>query len=268
MFVGDSTSRRAARQLQVALDSKHLPFLDEATHASLNFSVNSSLSGGSTLILSHWLPRVRDLLGSLRGTPSDFTVDEPFGDAWVPSRSRKIIVLHYGTWNVHGWLDSFHLNRTMRTKTPKLLGNFSLAVAELKRARGVDMTRDIILFRTPVARDCVGEHRQSCDPSTHSDPANFMLGAVSRQMAETIQRDHPDVGVIDAFAWTVAPQGKLGRHPCAPSDEKGIHFKHENGRMAYLSQVIHAAKLMTCGHPAWQTNQQGARQSVQRNKQG
>ena len=127
-----------------------------------------------------------------------------------------------------------------------------------KRLREIKLGRDILLLRLPISHGCKRSKESvspwaQCDFTLQSDGENSVIAHADRLLRKVMREQHPDVGLIDAFTWTVAPNG-VGRHSCVPSDHISAHLGSSVARMAALQQVLHGVRLMGCDKPAWASN--------------
>jgi hypothetical protein len=247
-FVGDSTSRRAARQLEATmLNSKFNDGKARETRAALVRTAHAEF-----LLVNHWLPKVDYLERSLLGASDATTVPHVFtGPDGTWHDHRKLIVLHYSTWNLLGVFSEPYSDFSRQQAVPTFVTNVSRTLARVKVAEGVNPHRDVVVFRLPIAQGCSGEHRSPCNETSGEDAVNDVVAYTKDLMVSQLSTDHPDVALVDCFSWTRAPQGQVGRHKCAVADAKGTHFGTDVARMAYVHQVLHAAELFSCDKPGW-----------------
>jgi hypothetical protein len=249
-FMGDSTSRRAARQLRAILTES--AFSDSKQHVRTSGHILTKSPPSNCSIIIDWLPKITNLEMSLLNQTSEYyTTDVLTGNVSQWRDLRKLIVLHYSTWNLMTHFRDPDSSYTRGYYVSRFVSNITRTLTLLKQADGYDPNRDIILFRLPIAQGCAGRRRVHCNETTGDDAVNDYVAYTSLKLRAAITAAHPDVGLIDCFTWTRAPIGAVGRHKCALADEKGTHFGTDDARAAYVYQVLHAAKLFSCGKPAW-----------------
>lgn len=249
MFIGDSTARRAGLQLSAFLQNSTFQDLDQSEyHSTVTRHIESPDGSLGFMLSSQWMPHVANFVKS---------VMEYDGQPWREnlkaisewSTARKVFVLQWSTWDLKGYLSRKFLFDDVPENWVSAVSD---AIKLLKSLNGVDPARDTILFRLPIAEDCAfslyqkSNSAMSCDGVQGLDPVNERLLSVIAPLQSRVAGDHPDVGLIDTFSWTVAEHGGVGRHKCAPADEKGTHFSTVGARMAYIQQVLHGIKLFSC----------------------
>jgi hypothetical protein len=249
-FIGDSTARRAAKQLRAI--ATETPFSDGKHYFRTSVQVTTTSTPSSFSLIMDWLPKITNLEMSLLNQTSEYYTTDVFtGNVSQWRDQRKLIVLQYSTWNLMTHFRDPDSSYTRGYYVSRFVSNVTRTLHLLKQAVGVDVDRDIILFRLPIAQGCAGRRRVHCNETTGEDAVNDYVGYTAVKLRAAIAASHPDVGLIDCFTWTRAPIGAVGRHPCAQADEKGTHFGTDDARAAYVYQVLHAARLFSCGKREW-----------------
>lgn len=249
IFFGDSTARRAARQLHAFLAGTQ--FADSKSPGTTVYRLSVAEARNITII-SHWLPQIRAMQAALTGGDPEVWPElndvarDLFGGA-LPWQ-RKLIVLQYSTWDLMGmWRNPTRLGAAaVRAITPQFIAAAVKTVSALLSNPAVDSCRDAVLFRLPIAQDCnvTRVPALACDPAHGGFPVNDFVAAAGEQLRAALASAFPtQLGLIDVFSWTAGPRG-VGRHACAPADRQGTHFATEGARMAYIQQLVHAATLM------------------------
>jgi hypothetical protein len=78
-----------------------------------------------------------------------------------------------------------------------------------------------------------------CEPPAPL-PQNRVIVNISEAVREAL-RQRPAIRAmyLPTAEWTRAPEGSgvVGRHPCAPADESGVHFDTGTANLAHIQQV-------------------------------
>lgn len=78
-----------------------------------------------------------------------------------------------------------------------------------------------------------------CEPPAPL-PQNRVIVNISEAVREAL-RQRPAIRAmyLPTAEWTRAPEGSgvVGRHPCAPADESGVHFDTGTANLAHVQQV-------------------------------
>lgn len=251
VFVGDSTARRACKQLMHFL--KGDKFRDYPEHNTVSFAVTRKHTSMEVGVMSHWLPRAQQLTNVLEGAgTAGLYPSELFPLQHL--HSRKVFVLHYSTHDFVGLWGAATNGARLEHGFDSALQTVATAVSNnvglLKRAVGVDVARDIILVRGPLAEACVSKEYLNFCNTTH-DPVNRQLMRFHAMLVTEVGRAHPDVPVLDLLSWTWAPN-KVDRAPCATADDGGTHFSTDAARSAYVQQVLYAVRLLSADKHAWE----------------
>jgi hypothetical protein len=267
LFIGDSTARRAGLQLRSFLANTSFSDVmhdDDSYHNTVFSEVSDPSVGFSSMIASLWYPHIADLAGSLSNS-SEFqsrTYSQLFSHwpfAYTANRhdaaltkwrnKRKIIVLHYSSWDMRHGLRVRYWYEHMPEFFGRFVGNLTNTISLVKHQPGVHMKRDTVLLRLPIAHGCEFSKsnklafRFGCNrPKSPVDPVNDQILELSHRMMKSVAEVHPDVGMIDVFSWTKSKTG-AGRAPCTPTDNKGVHFSTDQARLAYVQQVLFGAKM-------------------------
>lgn len=249
-FFGDSTARRAARQLTAFLSGSD--FSDEAYHFSHTQAVTSFRSNIS--VTSHWFPLVNDLILELEtGTRwPTHPVTSPH------LTSRTVNILAYSTHDLRGmWsvIGAEHADAILHSEDSlnAIARRIADAVSLFKQHPDLDLVNDILLLRLPIAQGCEptkSEYTNWCWPAARLDPVNLSVEKLHHRLLDAMHKEHPEVGLLDLLSWTWAPD-KYDRAKCTPADDGGTHFATDTARMAYVQQVLHAIQLLSVDKPAW-----------------
>ena len=255
-FIGDSMSRRAGKQLRSYLT--HAPFVDFPDHNTVTHHMEEVGSGRAFTIQTHWKPVLDMLITSLNGTvlPPPKHPASPLYNSTQYGK-RKVFVLAYSThefvahWAKGDQNTAKRLATGLHREMQLFVGRLTYAVSLLKAFPGFKADRDVIIVRLPIAQACAGSmYKSLCDPGTGRDPVNTQLARVQQLMTARMQRDHPDVALVDVMSWTRNETG-VGRDQCAAADVGGTHFASDIPRMAAVQQTLHAVSLMSADKPEW-----------------
>jgi hypothetical protein len=265
VFIGDSTSRRANLQLTAFLQGSDFGDVsqeDSTYHSTIVSRIDDHELQSSTLVMSLWNPYVVDLVRAMDKQSPDWPTAR-FDSLGIPIThsewygKRKLVVLHYSSWDVkHVMMKLDDDPETQAHGYAEFVQNVTKVLTRLHTESDIEVGRDIVLFRLPIAQDCVFGTRHNmkekflCNYRRNLDPANDVIKKVSSMLHNAIVETNPQVGLIDVFSWTKAV-GEPSRHHCAPSDDKGTHFATDIARLAYVQQVLFGAKAYSCGKPGW-----------------
>lgn len=247
VFVGDSTSRRTNYQLQAFLKGK--PFTDPVYHHILRETL--SQGDASFITITHWMPHPENLTEVAgKAVHGLFQQDD--------TPRRKVFIVTYSTheyvrlWKNTGPEVVEALLHGLTGEMEAYVARVSAAVQLLKSSSGVNLARDIVLFRLPIAEACDGGKYYSnhCNATAGLDPINTQMHRLQEVMKAVFARDHPDVGLLELMSWTWAASG-VGRTVCTPSDDGGTHFGTDIPRLAYVNQIVHAVAMLSQGKEGW-----------------
>jgi hypothetical protein len=266
-FIGDSTSRRTARHLAAMLNGE--PFSDIVEHSTVTHHISVTVNTGkhvSSRVVSHWIPKISTLRDYLHGAYDGLQTPPPPTELFHPSDAnhRKVFVLHYSTHDIVGVWKHLASNgqpvelEDVVNKLHSHTAVFTRAVSDslrlLKKRDGVDPARDIFIFRLPIAQACDSyELINGCNSTTHTDIINNYVERLAEDIATTVQAEHTDVALLDVLSWTRSSDG-YDRAVCTKADRGGTHFATDEGRLAYVQQVLHAVNLLAQGRPEWRYN--------------
>lgn len=231
--------------------SPQKPFVDHKRHGAILNAVSNNRTHFRTHVYSYWFPLVDQLQEAMRRPNSTWARGAVNSEL---ASARKIIVLHYSTWDLLTYWSHPDRPDYLRERIPRWVRGLKESVQMLLQSPGVRPERDVVLLRLPIAQACASEShipQEPCDAANSIDPVNTQLGAVIGLLHAAFD-DMPGVALIDAFSWTVAAPPGVGRHVCAPADEGGTHFGTDRAREAYIHQVMHAARIVACGRPEWE----------------
>lgn len=153
VFVGDSTARRASRQLRCFLDGSR--FVDTSDHRTSHGYVEDRSRGVAVNITSYWVPSVSHLLDAIA-----LHGGEAFFQEVRPGTPRVLVlaigthdyILHWAAWKAAR--DAGQPLKIPLRYLKHLASHMGNAVDAILNAS--DPTRDMVMLRLPLAQACNG----------------------------------------------------------------------------------------------------------------